>query len=564
VRPAPILAGLLAVALLVAAGPAPAAPAEAEARARFEHGVELIEQRAWAEALAEFALSRRLHPTWKAAKNAAACLTELGRYDEALDLLEALPREFPELPAQAREDVAAAAAQLQGRVGVLAIEEGQPGVAVFVDDRYRGELPAAASLRVVPGAHVVRLGLDGYEPVEAPVVVAPGQRAVVLGRLRALDGAGRLRVTEARGLALEVVVDGRGVGRAPWEGTVAEGDHVVWLRGPEALGTQPSVVRVAARGKVTTLLTAEPLAARASIAASPAEAALALDGVPVGAGPWEGRLRAAGHRVEVSAAGFVPARRDVRLAPGEEATVRVTLERDPFAPLWRRAPRLTVELDAAAFVAPGLGGDVSRGCVGSCAARPALGGRALLRAGVELRSGLGLGLTAGALAADQRTTGRPAAIAPVGLSPTPGTVDDTRKLRAFVGGAWAGFTLGERAVLRLRLGAGALVGSLGDSRTGHFQPSAAPAYSIGPVGDAPRAAFVYVEPELRAGLRVSQHVELTAAVSALVLVDVAHPTWDAAHPVNAASDGVAFFAQETLASPVSVAIVPGVAARYEF
>jgi hypothetical protein len=404
-RRAPRLAGLLAAALVACARPAPAAAdegaeAEAEARAHFGRGVELVEQRAWAEALAEFVLSRKLHPTWKATKNAAACLAELGRDDEALDLFEALLREFPELPAQAREEAEAASAKLRERVGLLAVEEGEPGAAVVVDERYRGELPAAASLRVVAGTHVVRVFKDGFEPLEARVVVTGGQRVAVAGRLRALVGAGRLQVVEARGLPVEVIVDGRPVGPAPWEGTVAAGDHVVWLRGAEELGTQPSLVHVAAQAKAAALLAAEPLGARASIAATPADATLAIDGVPVGPGAWEGRLRA-------------------------------------------------------------------------------------------------------------------------------------------------------------------LAGSLGDSRTGRFQPAGAPAYSIGPVGDAPRAVFVYVEPELRAGLRVSRHVELTAGVAAMVLFDVARPTWDASHEVNASSDGAAFFPAETLTSSVSVAFVPGLAARLE-
>ena len=441
------LAGLLAAALLACAGAAPAdadadAGAEAEARAHFGRGVELVEQRAWAEALAEFVLSRRLHPTWKATKNAAACLAELGRDDEALDLFEALLREFPELPAQTREEALAASAKLQERVGVLAVEEGEPGAVVVVDERYRGELPAAASLRVGAGAHVVRLIKDGFEPLTARVVVTGGQRAAVAGRLRALGVPGRREVAET--------------------------------------------------------------------------------GAPA-----------------------APAR-DTRAS----------------APQGR--PRLTLELDAAAFVAKGFGGDISAGCAGSCSAPPALGGRTLVRGGVELRSGLAFGLAAGALAADERTTGRATALAPVGLPPTPGFVDDRRKLRAFVGGAWGAFTFGERGVLRLRLGVGAVAGSLGDSRTGRFQPAGAAAYSIGPVGDAPRAVFVYVEPEVRGGLRVGRDVELTAGVAAMFLFDVAHPAWDAKHEVNASRDGLAFFPAETLSGPVSVAFVPGLAGRYAF
>lgn len=553
-------------ALLAAMAPAPALAegAEVDARAHFGKGVELVEQRAWAEALAEFLLSRKLHPTWKATKNAAACLSELGRYDEALDLLEALVREFPDLPPPAREDVAAASARLAERVGTIAVEGGEDGASVVVDERYRGELPVAASLRVVTGNHVVRITRDGFEPFEARVVVLPGQRARVEGKLRALVGAGRLLVAEEKGRAVDVVVDGRVVGRAPWEGTLPAGDHLVWLRGADDLGTQPRVVRVEPRARVTALLEAEPLRALVKLTVEPDNATLAIDGVPLGTGAWEGRLRAGDHRIEAAAEGFVRGRRDVRLGTGASA-LRVPLERDELAGVWRRSPRVTIEIDAGALIAPGLGGDVSRGCTGGCIARPAIGGRALLRVGLEYRSGLSFGLAGGGLAANQTTTGRSAVLLPIGLAPTPGEVHDTRKLRAFVGGAWGAFTLGERRFLRFRLGGGAVVGALGDSRTGRFTQVGAEAasYTIGPVGDAPRAAFAFVEPEVRAGLRVTRGLELSVGMSALWLFDLANPVWDAKHVVNASRDGIARFAEESLVSPVVPAIVPGIAIRYE-
>ncbi len=441
-----LLAALAATALgssSARAEPPAAAPSgggEAEAREHFLRGVELVEKSAWAEALAEFTISRQQWPTWKATKNAAACLRELRRDDEALDLLEALLREFPELPAGARDEITLASKQLEASVGVLVIEDREPGAAVVVDGRHRGELPDASTLRVGAGAHVVRISKGGFEPLEARVAVAAGQEVHLADRLRALASASRPVVVAEKERAREVIVDSRVVGKAA---------------------------------------------------------------------------------------------------------------------------RITIEVGASAFVAPSFGGDLSSGCTGACSGGLALGGEAVLRGGVELRSGVGFGLAAGVLAANQTTTGRATTLAPIGLAPTSGVVDDTRKLRGVLAGAWGAYAFGERRVVRLRLGGGALIGSLGDSRTGAFSPPDAPSYTIGPVGDAPKSTFLYLEPEARAGLRLSEHIELTAALGALVLFGTSRPTWDSAHAVNAASDGAAYFAPETLAGSVIVAFTPGIGVRGE-
>jgi len=64
---------------------------------------------------------------------------------------------------------------------------------------------------------------------------------------------------------------------------------------------------------------------------------VSVDSVVVGQGVWEGKLRAGGHRIEVAAAGFRPARQDVTLAKADREQRTVTLERDESSPLWKRS-----------------------------------------------------------------------------------------------------------------------------------------------------------------------------------------------------------------------------------
>src|SRR4051812_14817020 len=74
--------------------PPAAAPldAKAEAQAHFPRGVALREERSFEAALAEFQRSRELYPSRNGTLNVAACLEQLKRYPEALDLLEDLLR----------------------------------------------------------------------------------------------------------------------------------------------------------------------------------------------------------------------------------------------------------------------------------------------------------------------------------------------------------------------------------------------------------------------------------------------------------------------------------------
>src|SRR5437762_10259175 len=73
-----------------------------DAQAHFERGLQLSTEEIWDAALAEYLLSRKLFATKAATKNAALCLRKLRRYDEALDMIESLVHEFPNLSDQDR------------------------------------------------------------------------------------------------------------------------------------------------------------------------------------------------------------------------------------------------------------------------------------------------------------------------------------------------------------------------------------------------------------------------------------------------------------------------------
>jgi PEGA domain len=545
------------------APPSPADAAKAEAREHFDKGVVLYRERAWDAALAEFQISRQLFPTRNATTDAAICLKNLQREDEALEMYETLLREFPDLSADVRVEAKRELDGLRGRVGTIDVQRSEPDAVIAIDGRERGEYPALAPLRVRAGSHTLRVYKQGYEPFETRVEVAGGQSVSVAARLRALQASGRLRVTESSGQALRVIVDGNVVGQAPWEGALPPGEHAVFLRGDGDLGTQPATVRVR-RDELTSLaLAAEPVPGSLRLEPTPAGALVSIDKVTVGHGIWQGRLRKGMHEVSVAAEGFRSETRRISLDRGDQKVIAIELPRDQSSPLWRRPPRFTLEAAVAAPLTPSFGGDVANDCATPCRKSVGAGASFVFRGGYELGSGFGFGVSAGYVWAQQQTMGRAVSLKPVGLQKDMGTVDDLLTLRGFLGGAFAALGFGDRFPIRARLGAGALIGSVGDLRTGTFSASDRSTFSVGPLGAAPFATFLYIDPEIRMGMRLGGHLEISFGVEALVFVALGRASWEAERPVNAAGDGLAHFSAERLTGAIVPLIAPGLGLRYE-
>ena len=571
IAPALAIAGLLA-ALAPSVASADDAPDQKElARTHFDKARTLSQGGSWSAALAEYLASRALYPTWGNTLGAASSLRKLDRYDESLDLFEVLLRDFgAALPANVREAAQRELVELRELVGTVEIEGAELGAAIAIDGRKRGEHPTPSPLRVAAGSHFVRVSKEGFETFEARLDVAGKQTKRVDARMRALAASGRLRVVEQGGAALDVVVDGDLAGKTPWEGRLALGDHVVLLRGEGDLGTLPVPVSVK-RGETTRItLAAERLGATVRVEPVPASAGVAVDSVALGQGIWEGRLRAGKHKIEAAAPGFVTAVREVSLADGARAVISIPLARDPSSPFWRKPPRPShgvLEATGGVPVLPTFGGDIAGGCARGCSAAPGLGAYATLRGGYELSSGLSFGLALGFLFVQESVTARPAAIQPVGVpEKAQGQLDHTLAIRrGALAGPWIGFAFGDRFPIRVRLGGGALLAWVAETRSGSFDPvHAGPRFSLGPLSTTSFVPMAYAAPELRVGVRLGERFEINVGADALVLIALGEPGWDGARQVNAGSDGIGTFPAERFLGRVLFAIAPGLGLRYDF
>lgn len=241
-----ILAGWAVAATLLAGGAgaappggdaAPSTGAKAEALAHFIRAEDHFAKHEWHAALDEYNESLRRMRTNGAMASAAACLRQLERYDEALELYEEL-RHNPvqALSPRLETRVTIAMAELGGLVRTVEVTGDPPaGATLFVDGLSRGKLPLEKPLRLGVGTHVFSVKLEGFDEIKRTVVVKSGRPNVA--ELGAATKKGRLEVREQHGWALAVEVDGKPVevdgkpARTPWSGLLDAGPHEVRLEG---------------------------------------------------------------------------------------------------------------------------------------------------------------------------------------------------------------------------------------------------------------------------------------------------------------------------------------------
>jgi hypothetical protein len=535
-----------------------------EARLHFEKGLTLLREEAWGPALAEFLLSRKLFATRVATNNAAIALRRLQRYDEALEMFETFLRDFTVTQAEqlaAQREIA----ELRALVGTVDITGAEPGASIVVSGEDRGQYPPVKPIRVAAGPHIVRVSKEGYEPFEIRIDVAGGQTSSVAAKLHKLTRSGRLRVVERTGKTVDVLVDNGLVGRTPWIGTLSVGSHMVTLRGAGKLGTQPTSAPVSSQELTTLSLLAEDLDASLSVTPTPPGASVWINSVNVGNGVWLGRLKAGNHQIEVKSDGFISATRTVTLDKGEREVVELKLERDDDAAIWRKPPKVTMDVSASFMIGPTLGGDISDGCAAGCSRSPALGALVLAHAGYERGSGLGVGGELGALVAVQNVDDRAAGIWPIGAdAASTGVASDTLRAAGFLAGATVGYHAGERFPTLLRLGVGVLLGEARDERAGTFKTTAGGSYATDPIVDFPSATYLYIDPEVRVGLSLGEHLELSAGVKLLMLVALSQPKWDTSLELAASTDGIGTYPRESVMGDFVFLASPGVGLRYDY
>jgi tetratricopeptide (TPR) repeat protein len=198
------VASLIALALALIATPLRAEPSSASADTRaaaqqlFERGLVLLDAGDEERALDHFLRSRALVPGKGNTANAAHCLHELGRFDEALELYEVLATRFAaDLSEDTQRRLVPAMESLRERVGAVMVTANVEG-SVLIDGRPRGRLPLTGPVRLLGGRRVVRVLKDGYATFEGTVDVRVGETQRLDAVLKPLAEAGQLRLRGSR------------------------------------------------------------------------------------------------------------------------------------------------------------------------------------------------------------------------------------------------------------------------------------------------------------------------------------------------------------------------------
>jgi hypothetical protein len=451
-------------------------------------------------------------------------------------------------------------------VGTVDVTGAEPGASIIVDGRARADYPLIDPLRVSAGTHTIRVFKQGFEAFETAIEVAGGQTVKVEAKTPALVASGTLKVSEKSGKKLDVILDGAVVGVTPWEGTIATGEHVVQLLGDGDVGTMPTAAPVAKDEVSTLTLVAEPLESEILVNVRPPGASVRIDGVVVGRGVFDGRLKTGAHTVEVLADGYFPQRKEISLDKGEREIVGFELERDSSAEAWRVPSKIVFDIVGGVALTPTLGGDVTASCGDGCAQSVGFGGLVAINGTYEFGSGFGLGLTGGVLQTTQSITNRGTSLTPVGLDGLSGAANDDLRLRGVMAGAHASYRLGEELPIRFRLGAGALLSEARAVRSGTFTTRSGGTFDAPALESSIFTTWIYVDPEVSVGYRLNETFELSAFVKGVVLITPSAPTWGAeSNPtVNVSGDGLSSYDAEETTFGTTGLIVPGIAARASF
>jgi hypothetical protein len=377
--------------------PAPT-PNELEiAKQLFREGNELRRAGDCQRALERYQRSRLIVASVPNTTNAAFCLSELGRYDEALELYEELTSRFaPELGDDDRASLAPVMSALRRRVANLEVSANTEGILV-IDGRPRGRLPLIAPVRVLPGRHTLRVISEGWETFERVVTLRAEATLHVDARLRPLLHRGSLLVDSSE--PTTVYIDDAPVGPAPWQGALPPGKHVYFVRGRDK-GSAPAQAVVIEGRLVHVSALALPLGPELSVRAEPASAEVSIDGVALGTSRWQGRLPRGAHLFEAREAGYRTVRR--RLDPAAQQAITLDLAVDTNHPRWWAHERR--RLRAEGLVGIGFGSGLGSGAERACERHAcpendvALGMLGAVRFGYGLKGGLAIEASLGYLA----------------------------------------------------------------------------------------------------------------------------------------------------------------------
>lgn len=148
--------------------------AGAEAQALFRRGLELAEQNRWADALEHFRRSHARVERPSTLYNIGLALVRLGRFVEALDVLDRVLAEAG-LPVAARQEAERLRTEASASLGEVTLSLSPADAVVYVDGVERVGSGPSRAIPLDPGRHVLRATARGHDEAELVVSVVAGE-----------------------------------------------------------------------------------------------------------------------------------------------------------------------------------------------------------------------------------------------------------------------------------------------------------------------------------------------------------------------------------------------------
>ena len=274
-----------------------------QAKLHFETALKYIDQKNYESALSELLEASNAVSRKSIQLNIAYCYDKLGDYIGAYNTYVAVLGDFPDqLTAREKLMVSSAIKRLLRMTGAINIDINEIGAAVYIDDRRVGATPLAKEVRQSVGIHHVEVSKPGFETIRRDITVISGWTTPVRDEMLP-NPSGELAATLAGDVPAPLWVDGVMMGPLPWTGPLTSGKHVIQAKSGDRQSDSEEIEVVAGQS-ISKQLTLSPVPlGTLRILTGASDAAVFLDGKPIGMGDQELRVPIGAHRVEVSREG---------------------------------------------------------------------------------------------------------------------------------------------------------------------------------------------------------------------------------------------------------------------
>lgn len=304
-----------------------------DAKAAFNDARLLFAKQDYAAARERYQAAYELSKEPRVLYNVAVCFKEEGKYAKAIRVLQESAEKGTKAPREYVERVADTIETLSPLVATVTVEGLAPGSTLEVDKEV--VVPTAQGKFLVDaGTRVIVVRRSGFTPQSFTRDFPAGERyafAVALAPLPA-----RLRVAAGGARDASVILDGREVGLAPADVSVAPGAHEVVVRAPGYREVRRTVDLSSDReNRLDVTLERDRRTARLRVTAGDQDT-ITVDGTVVGRGTYDAQVSVGEHRVAVTRKDAEPKLLEVALRDDEVRDMRVSLEqkRSGGVPAW--------------------------------------------------------------------------------------------------------------------------------------------------------------------------------------------------------------------------------------